>query len=117
MRFWIDDYRNPFEYVKDWGEKHDVWSKSYAEFMKHLQIHLNDDIRIGHIYFDYNLGRGETGLDCARLITSEDWEWALDENTTWSSHSSDPYGRCKIVALMDSWQEKTELNWTRLESS
>ena len=71
---------------------------------------MNDYIRIGHIYFDYNLGPGETGLDCARLITSEDWEWALDENTTWSSHSSDPYGRSKIIALMDSWQERTQFN-------
>ena len=95
MRFWIDDYRDPIKFVKDWGEKNDVWSKSFAEFMKHLQIHLNDDIRIGHIYFDYNLGRGETGFDCARLIPSEDWEWALDENTTWSSHSSDTYGRAR----------------------
>ena len=72
--------------------------------MMDLQIHLNVDQRIDHIYFDYNLGPGETGLDCARLITSKDWECALDENTTWSSHSSDPYGRAKIMALMDKWK-------------
>ena len=74
-----------------------------------LQIHLNEDQRIEHIYYDYNLGPAETGLDCARLVTSKNWEWALDEDTTWSSHSSDPYGREKIVTLMDSWKENTNL--------
>jgi hypothetical protein len=42
--------------------------------MWHLQIHLNDDISIEHIYFDYNLGSGETRLDCAKLITSKNGE-------------------------------------------
>ena len=70
MRFWIDDLRNPREYVQDWGKDDDIWSKSYEEFMIHLQIHVQGDQRIGHIYFDYNLGTGETGLDCAMLVTS-----------------------------------------------
>ena len=90
--------------MKDWGKKGDVWSKSYEAFLMNLQIHFNADQRIEHIYFDYNLGSGGTGLDCAELITSKNWEWTLDKNTTWSSHSSDPYGRAKIVALMDKWK-------------
>ena len=109
MRFWIDDYRNPYDHVKDWGKNGDVWSKSYEEFLMNLQICLDQEKRIEHIYYDYNLGPAETGLDCARLVTSKNWEWALNENTTWSSHSSDPYGREKIVALMDSWREKRNL--------
>ena len=52
MRFWIDDLRNPREYVQDWGKDDDIWSKSYEEFMIHLQIHVQGDQRIGHIYFD-----------------------------------------------------------------
>ena len=72
MRFWIDDLRNPREYVQDWGKDDDIWSKSYEEFMIHLQIHVQGDQRIGHIYFDYNLGTGGTGLDCAMLVTSKD---------------------------------------------
>ena len=50
MRFWIDDLRNPREYVQDWGKDVDIWSKSYEEFMIHLQIHVQGDQRIGHIY-------------------------------------------------------------------
>ena len=67
--------------------------------MIHLQIHVQGDQRIGHIYFDYNLGTGGTGLDCAMLVTSKDWEWVLDGHSSWSSHSSDPNGRAKIVDL------------------
>ena len=81
-----------------------IWSKSYEEFMRHLQIHVQVDQRIGHIYFDYNLETGGTGLDCAMLVTSAEWEWALDDHSSWSSHSSDPYGRAKIVDLMDAWK-------------
>ena len=58
-------------------------------------------------YFDYNLGTGGTGLDCAMLVTSKDWEWVLDDHSSWSSHSSDPYGRAKIVDLMDAWREQS----------
>ena len=75
--------------------------------MMHMQIHVQGDQRIGHIYFDYNLGIGGTGLDCAMLVTSADWEWALDDHSSWSSHSSDPYGRAKIVDLMDAWREQS----------
>ena len=107
MRFWIDDLRNPREYVEDWGKDDDIWSKSYEEFMIHLQIHVQGDQRIGHIYFDYNLGTGGTGLDCAVLVTSAEWERALDDHSSWSSHSSDPYGRAKIVDLMDAWREQS----------
>ena len=49
--------------------------------MIHLQIHVQGDQRIGHIYFDYNLGTGGTGLDCAMLVTSAEWEWALDDHS------------------------------------
>ena len=107
MRFWIDDLRNPREYVQDWGKDDDIWSKSYEEFMIHLQIHVQSDQRIGHIYFDYNLGTRGTGLDCAMLVTSAEWEWVLDGHSSWSSHSSDPYGRVKIVNLMDAWREQS----------
>ena len=68
MRFWIDDLRNPREYVQDWGKDDDIWSRSFEEFMMHMQIHVQGDQRIGHIYFDYNLGTGGTGLDCAMLV-------------------------------------------------
>ena len=78
MRFWIDDLRNPREYVQDWGKDDDIWSRSFEEFMMHMQIHVQGDQRIGHIYFDYNLGTGGTGLDCAMLVTSAEWEWVLD---------------------------------------
>ena len=105
MRFWIDDLRNPREYVQDWGKDDDIWSKSYEEFMMHLQINVQGDHRIGHIYFDYNLGTGGTGLDYAMFVTSEDWKWVLDGHSSWSSDSSDPYGRAKIVDLMDVWRE------------
>ncbi len=109
MRFWIDDLRNPREYVQDWGKDDDIWSKSYEEFMMHLQIHVQGDHRIGHIYFDYNLGTGGTGLDCAMFVTSEDWKWVLDCHSSWSSHSSDRYGRAKIIDLMDKWREQSNL--------
>ena len=49
MRFWIDDLRNPREYFEDWGKDDDIWSKSYEEFMMHLQIHVQGDQRVGHI--------------------------------------------------------------------
>ena len=63
MRFWIDDLRNPREYIQDWGKDDDIWSKSLEEFMMHMQIHVQGDQRIGHIYFDYNLGiRDRIGL-------------------------------------------------------
>ena len=107
MRFWIDDLRNPREYVEDWGKDDDIWSKSYEEFMIHLQIHVQGDQRIGHIYFDYTLGTGGTGVDCAMLVISAEWEWALDDHSSWSSHSSDPYGRAKIIDLMDAWREQS----------
>ena len=107
MRFWIDDLRNPRDYVQDWGKDDDIWSRSYEEFMMHLQIHVQGDQRTGHIYFDYNLGIGGTGLDCVKLVTSKDWEWVLDGHSIWSSHSSDPYGRAKIVDLMDAWREQS----------
>ena len=49
--------------------------------MMHMQIHVQGDQRIGHIYFDYNLGTGGTGLDCAMLVTSKDWNglWMITQ--------------------------------------
>ena len=74
VRFWIDDYRDPSDHVKDWGKTGDVWYKSYEDFLMNLQFYMIEEKRIEHIYFDYNLGPVETGLDCDRLITSKYWE-------------------------------------------
>ena len=111
MRFWIDDLRNPRDYVQDWGKDDDIWSKSYEEFMIHLQIHVQGDQRIGHIYFDYNLGTGGTGLDCAMLVTSKDWEWALDDHLQKMIHTR--------MLLKESFQNVLRFgkSWKNLQTS
>ena len=40
MRFWIDDYRDPSDHVKDWGKTGDVWYKSYEDFLMNLQFYI-----------------------------------------------------------------------------
>lgn len=105
--FWIDDTRNPsWKFSDDEMLKDDViWIKDYSTFAWYLyHMGVPDEI-----HFDHDLGDGESGFDCAKLLVQycEDYGENLPER--YSCHSSNPSGHDNIISYLDSYKKSKEI--------
>ena len=90
--------------VKTLGVKTDVMQKNEVEHLFNESIKAFDKVH----FLCNNAGVASTVLaDGIWELDDKDWEWVLDDHSSWSSHSSDPYGRAKIIDLMDAWREQS----------
>jgi hypothetical protein len=75
----LDDIRNPYNIKSDWlkfspiGYNVEIiWVKNYYEFIEWIEVNGLPDA----IYFDHDLGIGNTGYDCAKWLV----DFCMDNN-------------------------------------
>ena len=82
-----------------------IWIKDYSTFAWYLyHMGVPDEI-----HFDHDLGDGESGFDCAKLLVQycEDYGESLPEH--YSCHSSNPSGHDNIISYLDSYKKSKEI--------
>lgn len=110
---WLDDYRNPAEWmdyvkmvcpivVKEVCEI--IWVKSYDEFVNYITNHgLPDAIGFDHDLADENENE-KTGYDAAKFLV----DYCIDNNANlpmYGSQSANPSGRENILNLLNNFKK------------
>lgn len=86
----IDDIRNPFDYINSQHGDYVIEAKNYREAIEALK-----DYTIDYVYFDHDLGVDKTGYDVAKYIV----EYQI-KIKGFKIHSANPVGRFNIRQLM-----------------
>lgn len=109
---WLDDIRDPFSntykafILKALGissypnATHITWVKNYVGFCYAIE---NEDM-YDVIFFDHDLGNGESGKDCANFLV----EYCMDNNLDVPqcySQSSNPVGRENILSYIENYKQ------------
>ena len=93
---WLDDYRNPKNYlIRDYEI---TWVKTFEEFCSHLEKNGLPDI----VCFDHDLGTEKSGYDCAKYLVNYCQQHNLDI-PQYDIQSSSVVGKENIRSLMDNW--------------
>lgn len=87
----IDDIRNPFDYIKDTDNVLTIIARTSHEAIKALKEYTFDIIM-----FDHDLGEDRTGYDIAKYIVSNQ----IEIKQGFKIHSANPVGRFNISQLM-----------------
>ena len=96
--YWIDEERDPNDYLSEGEYKDTLWLKDYDSF----KCALYEFGLPRMICFDHDLGCGKTGYDCAKLLV----EYCMEHNCDlpkYYCHSSNPSGRANIISYLDSY--------------
>lgn len=107
---WIDDIRDPVNYINKNNEFEIIWIKSFSEFKNYIN---NKEFPF-MIDFDHDLGINENnieenGYDCAKFLI----DYCIDNNKSlpkFKIHSMNPVGKEKINSLLTNFLKfyKTE---------
>lgn len=87
----IDDIRNPFDYINSKHGDYIVEARDYKEAIVALNGYKFD-----YIYFDHDLGGGKTGYDIAKYIIENQIKFK-----GFKIHSANPVGRFNISQLLN----------------
>ena len=87
----IDDIRNPFNYIKDVNEVCIIQAKTYSAAIQALE-----DFTFDIIFFDHDLGEEKTGYDIAKYIV----ENQIEIKDGFKIHSANVVGRKNIYELL-----------------
>lgn len=87
----IDDIRNPFDYIKDIDGVFIVQARTYS-----AAIQAFEDFTFDIIFFDHDLGEEKTGYDIAKYIV----ENQIEVKDGFKIHSANPVGRSNIMQLL-----------------
>lgn len=87
----IDDIRNPFDYIKDVDEVYVVQARTYSAAIQALE-----DFTFDIIFFDHDLGEEKTGYDVAKYIV----ENQIEIKDGFKIHSANPVGKHNIMQLL-----------------
>ena len=93
---WLDDFRNPADYVQ--GEYDISWVKNYGEFCSFININGLPDI----ICFDHDLGEEKSGYDCVKFVVNYCQIHNLDI-PEFDIQSSNVVGKDNIRNLLNNW--------------
>lgn len=106
---WVDDIRNPFsagDYILkalNWDrfpkDTQIVWVKTFEGFKDVIESEFPDII-----FFDHDLGEGNSGKDCANFLI----DYCIDNNIDVPqcySQSSNPVGRENILSYIESYEK------------
>lgn len=102
--YWIDDERDPEDYLSEGEYKDTLWLKDYDSF----KCALYEFGLPRMICFDHDLGCGKTGYDCAKLLV----EYCMEHNCDlpkYYCHSSNPSGRMNIISYLDSYVKSSKI--------
>ena len=102
--YWIDDERDPEDYLSEGEYKDTLWLKDYDSFKRALYEFGLPKM----ICFDHDLGCGKTGYDCAKLLV----EYCMECNCDlpkYYCHSSNPSGRMNIISYLDSYVKSRKI--------
>ena len=98
--YWVDDLRNPDDFLKrDKGDTV-VWIKDFSSFVSRINSMGLPDV----VWFDHDLGEGKSGKDCADFLV----DYCLDKGERlpeYNSQSQNPVGRENILGLLDSYNK------------
>ena len=97
---WLDDVRNPKDFIKDYDANSVVWVKDYSGFVEFVNEGKLPDI----VDFDHDLGEGRSGYDCAKYLVN----WCIDNDARLPEiviHSSNPVGKDNIESLVNSYRK------------
>lgn len=102
--YWIDDQRNPKDFLPEDEYKSALWIRNYDSF----KMVLEDMGVPKKIYFDHDLGYGKSGYDCAKLLVEfcEEHNCALPE---YDSQSNNPPGKENILKYLDSYVKSKKI--------
>ncbi|MCR5496024.1 MAG: hypothetical protein K6F15_10355 [Treponema sp.] len=93
---WLDDLRNPEDYIKD---DYDItWVKNYDEFVNLINEQGLPDV----ICFDHDLGEEKSGYDCAKFLIEYCQARNLDI-PQYDIQSSNIVGKDNIRNLLNNW--------------
>ena len=99
--YWIDDLRDPKDFLVD-RQKNDtvMWFKTYEEFVRAIIQFTLPDV----IWFDHDLGNDKSGKDCANFLVDFCLSNALPL-PEYNSQSQNPVGKENIIKLLDSYNK------------
>lgn len=102
--YWIDDERDPKDYLSEEDYMDTLWFKNYDSFKYTLhELGLPREI-----CFDHDLGYGKTGYDCAKLLVEYCMEHDCDL-PKYYCHSNNPAGKANILGYLDSYNKSLKL--------
>lgn len=93
---WLDDFRNPVDYVQ--GKYEISWVKNYDEFCSFINANGLPDI----ICFDHDLGEEKSGYDCAKFVVNYCQGHNIDI-PEFDIQSSNTVGKDNIRSLLNNW--------------
>jgi hypothetical protein len=102
--YWIDDERDPKDYLTDEEYGDTLWFKNYDSF----KFTLSDLGLPRLIYFDHDLGYGKTGYDCAKLLVEYCMEHDCDL-PEYYCQSNNPAGKANIISYLDSYKKSRRI--------
>ena len=97
---WLDDIRNPIDYVND-TDFEVIWVKSYNEFINYLNLPIQFPDMIS---FDHDLGEDKTGYDCAKYLVDMCMNMKL-KLPDFKVHSANPVGKENIECLLNNYKK------------
>lgn len=100
---WLDDLRNPQDFLKLNNDDKVFWVKSYNEFVNWITKNGLPD----QVFFDHDLGEeSENGYECAKWLLNYCIENNLTkEIPTYGMQSANPVGRKNIESLFNSFKK------------